>query len=344
MACLPNKDQQAAWTCDIGGLPAAAISVGTQPDGNQTGAFIFYGADDDSICYGTQASFMQTQFAPFMTVQDNDDLHDGPAYYFQHFYDKLVVLPESALSVSSSNKDKKRDIQLDPDWLQQKHTALPGDKPWFCLWNNTFLEGFIYVQAPAIQAATLASAVSTMALSTLSSSHASTSSFTPTKTTTSAPAGSPTEFITTTFTMGTSTGTWTGPATAYSRWTAHVAQHNQGGDDDDDDDGNHSRKARRDADELYESLEMYPYIVKLEERRLTNNPVAPYCQQYQILDNGGYNWIPDENGKPIIISLNEQDPGYGAYKNAGLAGSKKLKEKRLVSGGCHCQWMSGQQP
>ncbi|KAK5137505.1 hypothetical protein LTR08_008483 [Meristemomyces frigidus] len=345
VACLPVQAQQPAWSCDIGGLPAAAISVGTPPGSNQSGAFIFYGADEDTISYGTQASFMQTSFAPFMTVQDNEDLESGPAYYFQQTYDKLVVLPESALSASPSNKNKRQGIQLDPGWLQQKQTAQPGDKPWFCVWNNTFLEAFIYVQQPVAPSTNSTSAVVLPTVSLNDSSQTWGSSSPPLTSTTQPPPVSPTQFTTTPPTMTSSTGPSTGPASAFSAWSAHVEQSGQGGSDDDDDTSGHSGKKRQDADELYDTLAVYPYVVKLEERRLAGNPVAPYCQQYQVLDNGGYNWIPDSNGKPVIIELNEQDPSYAAYESAGIAGSsKKLKEKRVVAGGCHCQWMSGQRP
>ena len=146
--CLTEASQQLAWTCDIAGAPAAAISVGIPPGGNETGAFLFYASEDEDICYGTQASWMQTTFSPFMTVTDNEAPGMGPAFYFQQFYDKLVVLPENAFDPADADNNKKRNIQLDQGWLQQKLTAQPGDKPWFCVWNNTFIEGFVFVDEP----------------------------------------------------------------------------------------------------------------------------------------------------------------------------------------------------
>lgn len=73
----------------------------------------------------------------------------------------------------------------------------------------------------------------------------------------------------------------------------------------------------------------YPSMVKLEERRVSNNTKQPYCQQYQILDDGGYNPLVNSQGAPIMFYLDESVP-HGAYK-----------DKSGESGGCHCQWMHG---
>ncbi|KAK5125648.1 hypothetical protein LTR85_011922 [Meristemomyces frigidus] len=347
VACLTEEGQQVAWSCDIGGSPAAAISVGIPPNGNESGAFLFYANDDDTIYYGTQASFMQTTWAPFTTVQDNDDKSSGPAFYFQQFYDKVVVLPESALSASSSNSNKRQNFQLDQGWLEQKQAAQPSEKPWFCVWNNTFLEAFIYVEEAVATTYSLTSA-SAQATGTANGSSSTSSSSaaaaTTTATSTSASYGQYGGNIMTTITMPSTTATYGGPASEYSAWSSYIAQAEQSAESDNDNDNDSGHNKRQfTAEDLYTTLQMYPYVVKIEERRLAGNTVQPYCQQYQILDNGGYNWVAGANGEPIVIQLEEQDPAYSAYKSAGVAGgSRKLKEKRLVPGGCHCQWLSGQ--
>lgn len=326
-----------AWSCDIGGVPAAAISVGIPANGNESGAFIFYANTDDTIYYGTQAAFMQTSWAPFTTVQDNDDKSGGPAYYFQQFYDKVVVLPESALAVPSSKMKKRRSFPLNAGWLQHKQAAQPSQKPWFCVWNNTFVEGFIYVD----EAIATTYSVSSGSAQATASANASSSSSSPAAVTTSSSAGAlPTDYITTTITKTSTTATYTGPVSSYSVFASRLAE--QATDDDDDNDNGHSKRQFTE-DDLYNTLAMYPYVVKIEERRLAGNTVNPYCQQYQILDDGSYNWVAGSNGEPIIIELDEQDPSYSAYQSAGLASNnRKLKERRLVAGGCHCQWLSGQ--
>ncbi|KAK4956854.1 hypothetical protein LTR10_006382 [Elasticomyces elasticus] len=347
-ACLTVANQQPAWSCDLAGQPAQGITVNIPAGGNETGAYIFYGADDDQLCYGAQQSLMQTTWAPFHAVQDNDAPGDGPAFYFQQFYDKVVVVPENALPVpnQSNNKEKRQAIQLDQGWLHRKQIAQPGERPWFCVWNNTMMEGFIYVQQQVASSYVLTSMTAT------STSNATAATATTATTTTSPARGSPTSIITTTVTGASSTETFTGPAEKISAWSSYVASHQAAQTDgagagagDDDGNGGGHRKRQIDDDDAaapLAELQTYPYIVKIEERRLEGNTVNPYCQQYQILDNGDYNWVADDNGDAIMIQLQEDDPSYAAYQSAGVAGSSKINSRGIVPGGCHCQWMSGQ--
>lgn len=321
-SCLTQSGQQAAWTCNLAGEPAEAITVSVNPsNSSQVGASIFYASNDQQICYGSQTSFMSTTFSPFITVSDVDAPSSGPAYYFQDFYDKVVVVPESALAMpsSSSSKAKRQSFQLDQGWLQQKQVVEPGQKPWFCVWNNTFVEGFIYVQEPIVSSNT-PTASSTGTLSTTSS-----------QPTSGATTTAPWQTITATVSNPSITTTWTGPAEQYAAWSSYAEQSQPAassapnGDGGGNDPGSHNRK-RQAQGELYETLITYPYVIKVEERRLPGNIVSAYCQQYQILDNGGYNWVADENNNPITIQLEESDP----------------KPTGQTDDGCFCQWLSGQ--
>ncbi|KAK0328468.1 hypothetical protein LTR82_000399 [Friedmanniomyces endolithicus] len=373
-ACLTVPNQQPAWSCNFAGLPAQAISVGIPPNGNQTGAFLFSAADnDDQLYYGAQQPFMQTSWAPFHAVQDNDSPESGPAFYFQQMYDKVVVVPEAALSLPGKppppppGKEKRQGLQIDEKWLLQKQVAQAGEKPWFCVWNNTFIEGFIYVQQPVAStylfkttaaiatptpnatAATETSATGTPATGTSATGTSATG--TSATQTTAAPSGSPTSFITTTVTGPTGTTTFTGPAAQYSDWSSQVAQYQTAStgstnsyNNNNANNGSPSGHSKRHDfdDAILDQLQTYPYVVKIEERRVQGNNVTPYCQQYQVLDNGGYNWVADANGNPITIQLQESDPGYGAYQSAGEAGPTSIKGRSVVAGVCHCQWLSGQ--
>ncbi|KAK3071877.1 hypothetical protein LTR53_007832 [Teratosphaeriaceae sp. CCFEE 6253] len=338
-ACLTAEDQELAWSCDLAGQAAQAINVGIPQGGNETGAFIFYAANDKQLCYGTQQSMMQTTWSPFHAVQDNDAPTSGPAFYFQQFYDKVVVVPEDALSASSPSnskgKAKRQSFQLDQGWLNQKTVAQPGERPWFCVWNNTFIEAFIYVQQPVASSYILTSSTATPTPNVT----APPPSPAPVTTTSSPAYGSPTSFVTTTVTGLSSTATFTGPA-GNADWSSHIAEYQATATavTDDDDDSNaqgHNKRQGPSEMDLYTSLDTYPYIVKIEERRLRGNTVTPYCQQYQVLDDGNYNWVADAGGNPITIQLDETDPSYKAE-------STKIKARGNVAGECHCQWMSGQ--
>ena len=96
----------------------------------------------------------------------------------------------------------------------------------------------------------------------------------------------------------------------------------------------------RKRDENYndKGLAPYPYLVKIEERRLPGS-AHPYCNKIQILDDLNWNFVPDTGEEPVTIQLAEQDPDYQAYVDGG--DTKKVRKRRLVPGECHCQWQSG---
>ena len=122
---------------------------------------------DGSIYYGSQPPQLN-QPASLVLMNDKDDFGKGPAYFFQQPYDKLVIVheqdlpggvqtskrsflkrwlygdgPESLGSLTGRQENDEND-----EWTSQS-IAKPGDRPWFCYWNNTILEGFIFVTQDA---------------------------------------------------------------------------------------------------------------------------------------------------------------------------------------------------
>lgn len=82
------------------------------------------------------------------------ELNKGPAWFFQQNFTKVVVVKESDFSAVNARRwfndgDNlqetaelgERDFSgIDPDSIAQ-----PAAKPWYCYWNGTILEGFIYI-------------------------------------------------------------------------------------------------------------------------------------------------------------------------------------------------------
>jgi hypothetical protein len=93
--------------------------------------------------YGTQPPILSTEENLYL-VNDSDHMDMGPAWYFRAVYDKLVIVPENSLPPPTSDWRTKRRH----DGKQRKSVAEAGDKPWFCYWNGTILETFIYVNIP----------------------------------------------------------------------------------------------------------------------------------------------------------------------------------------------------
>jgi hypothetical protein len=82
-------------------------------------------------------------------VIDSQDPERGPAWSFEEPYDKVVILPANAFSPSGNSKrhvhDRDGDGHPVGSFTTRKDVVQPGDKPWFCYWNGTVLETFIYV-------------------------------------------------------------------------------------------------------------------------------------------------------------------------------------------------------
>jgi hypothetical protein len=352
---LTQITDQAAWSCDLVGSDEIWISIEASPDGNNTGAYIFTKAGPDpsmQLSYGSQVSNMFTSFAPFYFVSDRDDPDDGPAFYFQQEYNKLVVVSQDALDVPT--RRLKRDAYGRwPSWFVQKQYATPGDKPWFCYWNNTMMEAFIYKNVEAEINPTLSDISPSMSSTPTSTSKSTITPAANLPTTTNADTyhhsstapwsiadADPTATVTTTISWATSTCTYSGIASDFPQWM----ETNYPNFEHYVDGGGPPRLARRDEDNdndvddyaASNGDEPFKYLVKIEERRLGRSP-APMCVQYQVLDDYTWNVITDVNGAQITITLDEMDPPpYSRERRAAI------KRGLAPAGRCHCQWMSGQ--
>jgi hypothetical protein len=100
------------------------------------------------LTYGMQEPII-TFHTPSISVTDNQDPGRSPAYFFQQSYDKLVILPEST-SIA-----RRGAVGSGPGVVQ------PGDRPWFCYWDETLLEVFIYANLSSIEASTTSISTST---------------------------------------------------------------------------------------------------------------------------------------------------------------------------------------
>jgi len=100
------------------------------------------------LTYGMQEPII-TFNTPSILVTDNHDPIGGPAYLFQKSYDKLVILPESTSIARRGAVGSGQGV------------VQPGDRPWFCYWNETLLEVFIYSNLILISSEASATSIST---------------------------------------------------------------------------------------------------------------------------------------------------------------------------------------
>lgn len=133
--CLPDS-QGPAWDCNM--FDAATLMLQINNITRGQGAFI-YPKQSTGFGFGTRAP--TTVLSMINLVIDRDSPDAGNAYQFQVLYNKLVILSHSTFNQSSTGyQSKKRSpVQL------ERRDLLAGERPWFCYWNNTMLEGFIYL-------------------------------------------------------------------------------------------------------------------------------------------------------------------------------------------------------
>ena len=104
--------------------------------------------------YGPQAPQLGEN-AALMLMADKDDGDKGPAYIFQRTFDKLVILREEELNDIDPSTKKRSWHGADQGGLNTpiaERTDDTGDsmvkathRPWYCFWNATVLEGFLYL-------------------------------------------------------------------------------------------------------------------------------------------------------------------------------------------------------
>ncbi len=246
--CLSNTAQSSAWSCSV---PMSSYTIVITP---------IVGASDlhnyeinlnlgnstfgGYYPYGTQPPVLtQTQVLNLAT--DSQDVDRGPAWFFELPYNKLVILPENALTAPGSQKRDISERGYQVSDFMRKQVAQPGDKPWFCYWNGTLLESFIYVsplQIPFTRNLRL-----TYLQVNLTSS-----------------AGSQTTASTTT----TKTGTASSSSTRSSSPSASAS----------------SSSSSSGSDEPV-WLPAYPKVIKIEERRIPGDQsIPPYCKYLQFCD------------------------------------------------------------
>jgi len=129
-----------------------------------------YGAPTPTFTYGAQAPYWSSSPTQALSMAvDTTDLGMGPALFFISAFDKLVIVPESDFPPSTLSKRSwvEDGLAQAEAYKNFKQTAQVGDKPWFCWWNNTMMEFFLYVnQSTSSSSSTTASIDSDMAAST----------------------------------------------------------------------------------------------------------------------------------------------------------------------------------
>lgn len=164
--CVDESNYGKAWKCM---QIQSEIEVYVGESEGQHSIVFDYGAPTTTFTYGAQAPYWSA--APTQTLSmaiDTSNVGMGPALFFLSSFDKLVIVPDDTFSSSLSKRSWVEDGWAQADaYKSLKQTAEVGDKPWFCWWNNTMMEFFLYVnQSTSYSVTTTPSVNSYMAAST----------------------------------------------------------------------------------------------------------------------------------------------------------------------------------
>jgi hypothetical protein len=153
-----------------------------------------------------------------------------------------------------------------------------GDQPWFCWFNQTILEFFIYPEH------------------NITSSTTSTALFSPSSTSMPNSGVGPMSYPT-----SLNSPSYTSAYSSSPSWPPHrEKRHYEYGYD-----GTFYREST--------SFANYPLWIKMEEKRKPANNIQPYCQQMRILDSGLI--VPQEGVS--IINISETEPSSSSTKKRG---------------------------
>ncbi|KAG4411098.1 hypothetical protein IFR04_015770 [Cadophora malorum] len=186
-SCLSNTQQSAAWSCSIPMtsytiVVTPLVGAGSELANNEVSLSLGNNTFGDYYAFGTQPPILN-QDQVLNLVTDSQEPSKGPAWFFEMPYNKIVILPEAALTPPGAVSKRGNGVTEEgkpSGGFMRKNVAQPGDRPWFCYWNGTLLEAFIYVNLTSSAGRSASTSPASAAASITSSYGNSVPSATPT--------------------------------------------------------------------------------------------------------------------------------------------------------------------
>lgn len=127
------------------------ININAELDGRKSVLLTSTVSPSAPMHYGPQPPGLNSPCSLFLMF-DKSDLGRGPAYFFEQQFDKIVIVDDDVFSGGGSKRWLNEDGNYQ-DWAQVEERGysrdekpiIAGAKPWYCFWNSTVLEGFIYL-------------------------------------------------------------------------------------------------------------------------------------------------------------------------------------------------------
>ena len=191
----------------------------------------------------------------------------------------LDAVPAEALNNYTTSKRSLSVSDITARDFPSGQAGQPGDRPWFCWFNQTILEFFIYLDhnTTSLNASTATSSPSSTSM--VNNGMGSLSSIT--------------SFYPPSYTSASSS--------PHPSWSTQKEKRDYNYE--------HDESNRRDPHQT-----SYPLWIKLEEKRKPENNTQPYCQQMRILNNGD---IVVQEGVQII-NVTETEPSSSNSRKRGV--------------------------
>lgn len=382
--CLQDPDQKFAWGCTSGATMQMEIKT---VDLDPVVRFSYeneFGAYDESLSdvrFGAQPPIMD-DFTSMSLMKASDHLDKGPAYVFHKQFDKLVILPEDTFQTPKTRRrrnDESHNVVYTAGANFTPAVYAPiGHKPWYCYWNRTLLEGFIFVDTDVASinntSITLTHSITVKVSVTPSSTPISTVGIPVTPSSLSSravensvtPPSSPTQFVELsatppTFSSSVSTTFFSPIETSFEpSWTQSSNEHlsstpipeppslppTELADESEGHNISQSLSPRQVLGDssgnldgsLDTSMNTYPKVIKIEERRNFETEVQPYCQQMLIMED---RTVQDLGLPRIDLTVEEAEEVQSRrFKNRrGFPRIVPDLRKRGEKSACWCEWI-----
>lgn len=347
-ACLTNPYQQAAWSCNLADTNPYWLEI---VDLGPNQSFLnLSGTAAAGPSYGTQPIIVRNQpLRPVFYNASDDALDEGPAWHFETFYDKLVILPAAALTLASANYRRDR-MDFYP-LADSRAISVHDESAWFCWFNNTMIEGFVFIDGTVPASSTSESTSSTTAAPFASSTETWESmsvSTTPTviaqvsATTASTTSPSATPWNSFWTSRGPPASLPTGwpvpgwPATTSCATAASLLPHQPAYN-------SWSQPQRRQESSTWPTPTIMTHPFKLKEIRVGPSAPPAVCTQMSILSTSPFVYVPMRpNGAEVVITLNETDPSPHditfSSSPTPMPTSWAAQRRSPAEEPCYCEW------
>ncbi|KIW08114.1 hypothetical protein, variant [Verruconis gallopava] len=320
------------------------------------------GAPRYEFNYGAQYPTVTTPQRLYWVI-DVEEPNLGPALHFQTMYDKLVILDSDQFSPSKAKAKRDQEYGygapvsyssvpaytiVGPPYYatpaaassstsysiptgdphHRKNSVSVGDQPWFCWWNQTWLEGFVYMNSYVGPSQT----------------HLTKREAGPEPTQPPAHGMFHREANTPDAGYPDARDLWRRAIAEYGKRMASSTSTNT------------SSSSYISSTPTPSSAPPFPYTMKVQERRIPcEQTVQPYCQRMVIPESGPPQPLLDSSNNPVIVPISEDSPSFQVQQNelkssAAASGKSKrdTEHKQLAElfrrdasqNSCHCVWMS----